>query len=83
MVSVDQEDRVVGQEDQGRVEDRQEDLLEVLEEQTASDEVQECQDLEEVGEQEQEPRKKAEAGGFLELRKLLSGKLTGQDMTGC
>ena len=67
--SVDQEDQVAGQEDQGRVEDRQEDLLEALEEQTASDEDQEDQDQEEVGEREQEPRKKVEAVGFLELRK--------------
>jgi hypothetical protein len=65
------------------VEDLREDLLEVLEEQTASGEDQGSQGLVEVEEWEPELRKKVEAEDFLAPHKLLSKKLTGLDMTGC
>jgi len=81
--SVDQEDQGAGREDQGRVEDLREDSLEVSEEQIALDEDRESQELVEVEVLGQEPQKKEEAAGFLELRKLPSRRLTGLDMTGC
>ena len=65
------------------MEDLREDSLEVLEEQIALDEDRESQELVEVEVLGQEPQKMEEAAGFLELRKLLSRRLTGLDMTGC
>ena len=57
-----------------------EDLMDALEEQIALDADQESQGLvEEVW----RLQKKEEVEDFLELRKMLSKKLTGLDMTGC
>ena len=76
----DQEGHGAGHEDQGKVEGLLEDLWEALEELIALDEDQESQGLvEEVW----ELQKKEEVEDSPELRKMLSKKLTGLDMTGC